>query len=283
MSGAIDITRIFRSSFARSILAGMRIFRKYSMWSKGTNRKCPLLPKHDRCLLNRCTRLNQIIYDDNIFSRWISFFQCYNSFVSYTFLSTDNSSFLRNCWEILTKSFCSTIIRKYHHFFIMDFEQTRRGMEIRIDTKKIKNRLLNEGMNIKNMNRILRITTRWKWRYQVRKRMCRLGFSFFFDTFRSTHRKIRHNNPNLISSIFYKSKDGIVVFKEFTSLRKIPDIRHILVLDLLLDSWKSEIRSSIRKSQKICLSFSNLIWISRYEIICKIVESRMCDECFHYK
>ena len=71
------------------------------------------------------------------------------------------------------------------------------------------------------------------------------------------------------------------MFEQLICLRKISNIGHILVLNIILDSWEFQIWCSIRKSLKFYISFSEFIGIFRDQCIRHIVKPRVCDDCFH--
>ena len=136
--------------------------------------------------------------------------------------------------KLLRKSFLCSFIRKYYNFiFCYNIKVIHSSMRLKIYLKTIKEKPLNQRVDIKSMNTRLPISSFWQMTHYIRKILCFCDFSFFRYSFHSSYRKVRHDNPELSSVIIKNSSHHHIIDKQIFALGKVSYVGYIAVLNTL--------------------------------------------------
>ena len=102
-------------------------------------------------------------------------------------------------------------------------------MRLKIYLEAIKEKSLNQRVNIKGMDTCFSESSFWQVTHNISKVFCCCNLSFFRDTLHSPYWKIGHNNSEFSRIIIEYSSHHRVVYKEILWPAKISDICYIMM------------------------------------------------------
>jgi hypothetical protein len=189
----------------------MRFTWKHPMSRISRYAFCPERTKKFCSLYESSSGLDEIIYDENIFSLWVSFFEGNNSAIAFSHLCADD---MRKFVVFFPKPLGGSFVWKCYHSSFWKIEEASSRVKLHIDLKRVKKISFYRCMDIKSVKGSLMSSSVWKAGEEMGIVSSSSDFSLLTNALHSPDREIRDDDTHLISVIVENASNHRIILKE---------------------------------------------------------------------